>query len=257
VSTEVGLVDLARALAVGPYDASALVGQQISGSRIATSAISSIDRSQLQIVPNDNIMVWVRYTDDDDAALEQSALQIYAMDLSAKRWCSFTGWEQPSVFGGATAIGVCDNRLFIGDSEGYLNEYTLTGSQDSVGHAASSPTAVLYYGQCAYTDMGLPAIRKQVSAINVIADADTGTATVNPSTIGVYEDFQNSASGSELFRISQPLTLANQRGEEWYRVFANGFRVSISWAFNTTTGGTLTRARWYACDLMLKSGGDQ
>ncbi len=254
ISTEVGLVDLARALAVGPYDATALVGQQISGSHIAETA-SPIVRSQLQMAPNDNILIWARYPDESYG--EGGALQVFVMDLSAKRWCVFTGWEQPSIWGTATAIGVCNNRLFVGDSTGYLNEYTLSGSTDSVGHELNSGTAIQYYGQCAYSDLGMPSTRKQIIGVNTIADADTGTANLSPSTVGVFADFVNDAAPSTVFGINQPRTIANQLGENWYRLYANGFRVSLSWAFNTTVGGTLTRARWYGTDVQLRTGGEQ
>lgn len=242
VSTEVGLVDLARALAVGPYDASALVGQQISGPRIADTA-SPIVRSQLQVVPNDNILVWARYP--GTSYLDGGAIQVFAMDLASKRWGVVEGWET------ATAIGVCANRMFVGDSQGYLSEYVTGGSDDSVGQNGST-NPISYRGKGAFTDLGAPANRKQVTGVNLICDSSEGSSSLD-ATVSVYADYIESDGGASALVSSVFRDEASQRGEHWSRIMANGFRLSVEMSFG---GSGLGRGRWYGADLMLRTGGE-
>lgn len=242
VSTEVGLVDLARALAVGPYDASALVGQQISGSRIAETA-SPIVTSQLQIVPNDNILAWVRYP--ATSYMDGGALQVFVMDLASKRWGVVEGWET------ATAIGVCANRMFIGDSFGWLNEYSNSGSTDTVGQTGSTVSFVCR-GKCAFNDLGAPANRKQVTGVNLICDASEGSGTLDAG-VTIYADYVQDDGGATAIVPSAFRDEATQRGEYWSRIMANGFRLSVELTFG---GAGLGRGRWYGADLLLRTGGE-
>lgn len=243
VSTEVGLVDLARALAVGPYDASALVGQQISGPRIAETA-SPIVTSQLQIVPNDNILAWVRYP--ATSYMDGGALQVFVMDLASKRWGVVEGWDT------ATAIGISDNRLFVGDSQGYLNEYRTGGSTDTVGQTGSS-FPITYRGKGAFTDLGAPANRKQITSVNLICDSSTDSVALD-ATVTVYADYIDSSGGASVLVDSVFRDPTNQRGEHWARIMANGFRLSVELTFS---GAGLGRGRWYGTDLQLRTGGEQ
>lgn len=248
VGTTVGGVDLARALAVGAYDVSAVVGQQVTGAAI-NALPSPLTNSQLLIVGNDNLLVWARFP--ADSYNDGTDIQTLAMDLTAKRWSNFRNQATLAGFG-TTCIGVCNNRLFLGDAFGQLHEYTLTGTGDTLA-SVGTQTATLFETVQAYSDFGAPTSRKKITAISPVSECDTDASGTTGVTFGFNEDYINNTTNL----ITQPNIPANggARSETFYRVGANGFRLALKWQQTAAYGGT-GRYRWIATDVLLRIGGE-
>ena len=248
VGTTIGAVDLARALAVGAYDVSAVVGQQVTGSAV-NALPSPLTSSQMWIVGNDNLLVWARYPDDDFN--DGADLQTLAMDLTAKKWSLFLNQATLTGFG-ATCIGVCNNRLFVGDAFGQLHEYTLTGTGDTLA-AVGTQTATLFAATQAYTDFGAPTNRKKVTAVSPVTECDSTATGTTGVTFGFNEDYVAN-TGNLITAVNIPAA-SGAHSERFYRCTANGFRLGLTWEQTAPYGGT-GRYRWIATDVILKTGGE-
>ena len=248
VGTVLGAVDLARALAVGAYDVSAVVGQQVTGTAI-NALPSPIVNSQLLIVPNDNLLLWSRYPADDYQG--GADLQTLNMDLTAKKWSLFN--NEATIDGiGATCIGVCNNRLFLGDRYGQLHEYILTSTGDTIAVIGTQSNTKFAAVQ-AYTDFGAPTNRKKVTAVSPITECDSYATGTTGVTFGFNEDYVPNTSNL-ITTVNIPAA-SGAHSENFSRCAANGFRLGLTWEQTAPYGGT-GRYRWIATDVILKTGGE-
>ena len=249
VGTVIGAVDLARALAVGPYDVSAVIGQQVTGTAV-NALPTPIVHSQMLVVPNDNIIWWARYA--EDSFNSGSDIQTLAMDLTAKRWSRFTNLTELAGMG-TTCVGVCNGRLFLGDDLGDLHEYSLTDTGDSVA-TDGGPIRTQFTTVQAYTDFGAPTNRKKITAVSPVTECDAAATGTTAITFGFNEDYVPNTTN-----LTNTINIPDASGvhsENFSRVCANGFRLGLTWSITAPAGGT-GRYRWIATDVILKTGGEQ
>lgn len=250
IGTVSGPVDLQRALQLGPVDLTSTFGQQISGTVTITPDID-VTRIELLQAQDDRLLLQMTYGVDPISATEQLQ-EILVMDMDSRRWCLFRGWEQV-----ATSIGLTGGQLLLGDG-GHIYTYAGNGG-DQVGNGFSSTVSVHYTCLSAYTDLGAPGDRKQVTAFSIGSAVPLASTTaITAVTIGAAADFVSQGALAAPTVSKTVPTTAVFNDEQWYSFNANGYDLAfgVELAGQSVTGAAVANPiRIYRFDLQVKTGG--
>jgi hypothetical protein len=240
VATELGTVDLARALSVGPVDDSATAGQFFGAVNFKSSSASITER-KLAFDPFNRIL-WVALIDMIAIGAATNIVALYGMDTESRSWFNTLdiAYGGGTGSGTATAFAATPSGLLLGASTaGRL----ISGPSRSVTGAVSNDfftSGALTYTASQCFPLDSPDRNKQLSGIavqmqQVSSDSPTPTATYTVS----------SEAGGSSGALSMPNVLVRQ----FSHAPAYGTRL-----FVTSTVTSRSGLRWFGTDLLVKPG---
>ena len=238
VATDLGVVDLARALSTGAMDDSAVIGQQFGAQNMIFGSSAITDR-QLIFDPGNRIL-WLALFDQTAIGSAQNMLALHGMDTESRAW--FTTSQIAYGAGGigsASAFGLVGGVVRMGaSSTGRL----ITAPQRTNDLAANDffNAGAITYTSAQYFTLDSPNRNKQGQAIAVQMQR---TSSVDPEPSLTF------AIGSELSPGVSTAYLPS--------VTVRAFNSTVSYGTRLIFGTTLVSKsgiRWYNTDLMVKPG---
>lgn len=188
VVTKQGVVDLAKALAVGPSDASATVGIQLRD----FEAPNTVGNTLIHDVRNR--ILWLINEEDDSGS---PITQVYGMDIDSRAWFA----TQQIASSGTYCVGYSNGRVVYGKGEviHYGPDRDHDGStSDSM---ASGSGDIGYTLRTGFLDFGAPSQNKRMSSIRLNAQrmsgTDTGTFTITIGEIGKTAENQSYGTATD------------------------------------------------------------
>lgn len=253
VATGVGVVDLARALAVGALDNSSVVGQNFGTDNMRKTTDVNVYAGHRKLIfdAKNRILVLCIY---DPATISTTGIAIiHGMDIETRGWFTYqnVAYEHqlknvldlyPLPTKRTTAIGLIGGLIMYGGNSKLLKgpERSNTLDLDDYYSTIFYPENYIFY--CAYNpsiDFGDKTINKVITAVNVIYEE---TATVTPD---YFECFV--MLGGDTYSTTSTSNHSFNTG--FISNAAHGKRINYRVTFYKKSG-----LKWYSMPVMFKVG---
>lgn len=174
VVTKQGVVDLAKALAVGPSDASATVGIQLRDFE-ETNTIENVLVHDVR-----NRILWLVNRNDNGS--DDVVARIYGMDVDSRSWFRATGIESSTTYN----VGYSNGRVMY--AKGQVIHFGPDRDHDGTSNDSMTGGNIGYTCAWGFLDFGAPSQNKRLTSMRLIAQrisgTDTGSFTATLQEIG-------------------------------------------------------------------------
>jgi hypothetical protein len=247
VATDLGVVDLARALSTGALDDSAVVGQQFGGSNFVFPTIPDASDFRMVLDQSQRIL-WLLISEAAEYVNGDNVVGFYGMDLESRAWFRVDG---VTTSGGrrVTAIGAINGDVYLGAStagtatgrilNGITRAETLNAVDDYFTESPIGNGTVIY---TASQTLPLDSANRNKMVQGVAYHMQRTNSAVTP-TLTYEVDSESSTTATAQNYLPNPQTRA------FNSAAAYGTQILL-----TTTLTSKSGVRWLGTDLLVRPG---
>lgn len=239
VATELGVVDLARALAVGPTDDSATAGQQFGAVNMAAPSGFTLTERKLALDAYNRVL-WLALFDSSAISTAENMLALHGMDTESRAWFTTLDIASAGGSGSATAFVPIPSGLYMAASDsgrlitGPSRAVTGVPTDDFFTNGALTYTAVQTF------TLDAPEQKKQLTGIRPTLQQVSTSSPSASMTVSVTSEEPYNAS---------TVTIASPTTPAMHSVSGYGTRLFVSQTVTSKSG-----LRWHSTDLQVKPG---
>lgn len=243
VATELGVVDLARALSTGAIDDSAVLGAQFGAPNMTLSRFSQTPIERRLAFDQANRILWLALFGTDPISLAQNLQTVHGMDTESRAWftTSNIAYEGGTGVGSATALYPATGGLVFGATT--TGRLVSGPARNFVGNPVDDffSNGAIRYDASQVLSLDSPGRNKQCQGL-AVQMVQVSASTPTPSlTYEVDSDLSTTATAATY--QPAPTTRAMNPAA------AYGTRILTTLQLTSRSG-----MRWFNTDLMVRAG---